>query len=398
MLRPISCKGELHPVGGEGLICFSDFNEAEELLLSRYSGAARVVYLDPPFGTGGSFEFRRGKTRLAYTDKLTGEEYRSLIKNAAELSHKLLKDDGTLFLHIDCRMSAVCRLALDEVFGPEAFTNEIIWAYRSGGRSQKSFSKKHDTILMYRKTPEAYFNIEAVGAPRGPQRRNHMKRAMAEDGRMYYAINSGGREYRYYDDDPIYPSDVWDDIEHLHQRDPERTGFITQKPEALLERIILACSEPGDTVVDLFAGSGTTAAAAARLGRRFAAVDLGEASLAVMRSRLIEKSLSRPIYESAKPLEVISRGACEEGYSTGAVLPEALFDITEKGDILQLSLRDMLKDELPYYISTGRVNAGVFHAEDYLADIRPGAKLALKLGECVHIVDGGLKNGFYANE
>lgn len=108
---------------------------------------------------------------------------------------------------------------------------------------------------------------------RNESRSNHMRRAVDENGRSYRAIMSGGKEYRYYDDEPAYPGDVWDDISHLQQKDPQRTGYETQKPLKLLERIVSCSSQEGDLICDLFAGSGTSAVAAAGLNRRFLCVD-----------------------------------------------------------------------------------------------------------------------------
>ena len=154
------------------------------------------------------------------------------------------------------------------------------------GKGKKHFSRKHDTILFYRKSRDHYFNLEAVGVPRGRTRRNHMKQGIDEEGRVFWSIKSGEKEYRYYEDDKVYPSDVWDDISHLHQRDPERNGYDTQKPEALLERIILSSSRPGDIVADFFAGSGTTLVVAQRLGRNWIGADNGVFSLHTCRKRL----------------------------------------------------------------------------------------------------------------
>ena len=139
---------------------------------------------------------------------------------------------------------------IDKIFGEKNFLNEIIWHYQSGGRAKRHFSRKHDNILFYRKSPKHYFNIEAVGKERGTKKRNHMKMQVDNNGKVSWTIKSGGRVYRYYQDSKIYPSDVWTDISHLHQRDPERLGYDTQKPEALLERIILSSSRPGDLVAD----------------------------------------------------------------------------------------------------------------------------------------------------
>nr|MBO2494422.1 hypothetical protein [Clostridia bacterium] len=279
-----------------------DVLKAIPLLLERYEGKVQLVYMDPPFVTGQVFRFQqpvgaegwKGNrnyiiTHTAYDDlwKAGRNAFLSMMREVLSCAHRLLSPEGSLYLHVDYRTSAYMRIMLDEVFGEENFLNEIIWHYESGGRAKNHFSRKHDTILFYRKTPKHYFDIEAVGIPRGKYKRNHMKQQVDEDGRIFWSIRSGGREYRYYEDDKVYPSDVWDDISHLHQKNPERTGYDTQKPEALLERIIKASSRPGDLVADLFAGSGTTLAVAQRLGRRWVGVDNGLFSLHTCRKRLV---------------------------------------------------------------------------------------------------------------
>lgn len=392
MLKRIVCQGELHLIGGDGTVYHADFRQIKDELLSRYGGLARVVYIDPPFNTGGSFEYRRGKKQLAYSDRYTLDEYRSLIYDAVSLSHSLLSIDGTFFIHIDYHMSAHVRLICDEVFGESAFTNEIIWTYKSGGRSVNSFSKKHDTILMYRKSENSYFNIAAVGTERGSERRNHMKRGVDTDGRVYYSIKTSGKEYRYYEDDMVYPSDVWDDIEHLHQRHPERTGFLTQKPKALLKRIILSCSKPGDTVIDLFGGSGTTAVTAAELGRSFAAVDKGSTAIGVTRNRLIERGMNLSLLDHTAPMSVELNG-------DGADIPlEKYFDISENGSVLTLVCKKLSADKCPTYAAIGTVNGNVFTAANYIFGFTAGQKISMRCGECLHIVDADFEYAFFKYE
>lgn len=388
------CGGELHTMGGEGEVWKADVVSAADALTARYGGTARVVYMDPPFGTGGSFEFRRGKKQVAYTDALPCEEYLRLIRSAAELAKRLLAPDGTFFLHLDYRMSAKCRLICDEIFGEDALANEIIWSYRSGGRSKNSFSKKHDTILMYRMSPDSYFDIEAVGTARGAERRNHMRRGEDPDGRVYYSIRTNGKEYRYYEDDLVYPSDVWDDIEHLHQRDPERTGFLTQKPEALLKRIILSCSREGDVVIDLFGGSGTSAVTAAKLRRRFVTVDIGRVALAVTRRRLIERCLGMRLYDASSPMTV-EYAEPDRGAGFG---PQRYFEIEERPDGAALKLKKLQPERYPVYAASGVMKDGVFVAADYLLRFRPGEKLFVRRGECLHLVDEDFEQGFYTAE
>lgn len=291
--------------GAEGRYVRADLEEQAEFLAREYSEKVQLIYMDPPFFTGQSFSFvqpvgekgyRGDKSyrlvHTAYNDPAAGlDGYLPLMRRALTAAHEMLAPSGSLYLHVDYRASAHLRLLLDEVFGEDNFINEIIWHYRSGGRSVRHFSRKHDTIFLYRKSRDFYFDIESVGKERGETPRNHMKRQVDERGRVYFSILSGGRLYRYYADEKVYPSDVWDDISHLQQRDPERTGYETQKPLALLERIVSVSSRPGDILADLFAGSGTTLAAAQRLKRRWLGVDKSPFALAVARRRLTAHSL-----------------------------------------------------------------------------------------------------------
>lgn len=297
-MRMIPCAGERFTVKRGGRFLLSRIQDAAQDLLDNYAQQVQLIYLDPPFGTGGSFSAKvsSGQAQMqvpAYADDMEPKAYLSMMEDTLRLCHALLSPTGVIYVHIDHRMSAYIRLLLDAVFGAGNFVNEIIWAYRSGGRATRYFSRKHDNILLYRKSSHMYFNIRAVGTPRGPERRNHMKRTVDEQGRVAYSIRSGGREYIYREDALLYPGDVWDDIGHLHQRDPERTGYSTQKPLALLERIIKASSRPGDLVMDLFCGSGTTAAAASQLGRRWVAVDASPVAMLVLRKRLL-KAMGQP--------------------------------------------------------------------------------------------------------
>jgi hypothetical protein len=181
---------------------------------------------------------------------------------------------------------------MDELFGEHNLLNEIVWAYQTGGRASRFFSCKHDVILFYRKGAKYYFDISAVPIAKLGTRRNHMKRHIDADGRTYRSIKSGGKTYTYYDDEPAYPGDVWDDVSLLQQKDPQRTGYDTQKPMRLMDRIILCGSRPDDLVCDLFAGSGTTLESAWRNGRRFIGCDMNPQSLMATRRRLINANIA----------------------------------------------------------------------------------------------------------
>jgi len=207
---------------------------------------------------------------------------------------------------------------MDEIFGYENFLNEVIWHYKSGGRSREFYSNKHDVLLIYTKTKKYVFNADAIGVQRGEVTNHHMKRNVDADGRVYWTIRSGNKIYKYYEDDLLTPEDVWTDISHLQQKDPERLGYFTQKPEALLKRIILASSNPGDIVADFFCGSGTTLAVAEKLGRRWIGSDLSRYAIHVTRKRLLEIENSKDLEneeqkygKKARPFEILNLGKYE---------------------------------------------------------------------------------------
>ena len=220
-----------------------------------------------------------------------------MIQNA----HDLLTSTGVFYLHLDWHAVALGRLLCDEIFGEERFLNEIIWSYESGGRAKKFFSRKHDNILMYAKNKDYRFDISTVPLERTAVRRNHLKRSVDADGREYRSVVVGGKEYRYYDDDPVYPGDVWTDISILQQRDPERTGYATQKPQALLDRLLRPVVKPGDYVADLCCGSGTTLQVASSLHCHVIGMDSNTGAIQTTLRRLTEPNLTVYFPEETSP-------------------------------------------------------------------------------------------------
>lgn len=269
------------------------------LLVQKYAAAIDLIYIDPPFMTGRTF---LSGTQLAYRDvwKNDLDIYIQWLYEVFEYLHALLSRSGSLYVHLDWRVAHYAKILLDELFSstPQnegaGFKNEIIWHYQSGGRSQKHFARKHDTLLLYTKSASYCFRPERIGERRGTQKRNHMRKEIDSEGRVSWTIRSAGRLYTYSEDTLIPPSDVWSDIQHLHQKDPERTGYATQKPEALLERILLVSSDEHDLVLDCFCGSGVTPVVAERLSRRWVACDQSTLALTTTQNRLLKLSNSRP--------------------------------------------------------------------------------------------------------
>lgn len=277
-------------------------------LLPEFAGRVNLIYIDPPFMTGRDF---KNGSRLAYSDKWSGnlDEYLQWLALTLRLLYRLLAEDGSLYLHLDWRVTHYARVILDELFGVSfngrgaGFQNEIIWHYQSGGRSTRRYARKHDTLLFYAKSARYCFHGERIGELRGKHKRNHMRKEQDEQGRISWSIHSHGRIYTYSEESRMTPADVWSDISHLHQRDPERNGYATQKPAALLERILLASSEPGHLVLDCFCGSGVTPGVAETLGRRWIASDLGEMAISTTRARLLALPQHTPfVVQTCQPL------------------------------------------------------------------------------------------------
>ncbi len=287
-----------HPISQ---VVHADALVALDSWLEHYKGQVDLVYMDPPFLSGGSYKFTQRvgakgwhgdkKMRIiqtGYDDAWPGGlvQYNDFMEKVITRCYELLSPTGSIYVHVDYRASAHIRILLDRIFGRRHFMNEIIWSYQSGGRAATHFARKHDTIFFYRRGKSCYFDTENIGELRGRHRRNHMKRNVDTDGRVYYSIKVSGKEYRYYEDDVITPGDVWTDISHLQQKDPERTGFDTQKPETLLKRIILSSCPKGGIVCDPFSGSGTTATVAVKHDRHILCCDHNAISIHLTRRRL----------------------------------------------------------------------------------------------------------------
>ena len=280
-------------------LILGDKNYILSALLPEFTENVDLIYIDPPFMTGRNF---KNGMQLAYSDKWNNDIdiYLQWLYETFSLLKLLLSPNGSIYVHLDWRVTHYAKVILDEVFdshprtGEHGFKNEIIWHYHSGGRSQKRYARKHDTILFYTNSAHYRFHGDRVGERRGTKKRNHMKKWIDNNGQTHWAIQSHGRLYTYSEDSLMTPSDVWSDISHLHQKDPERNGYATQKPETLLERIILASSEENDLVLDCFCGSGVTPAVAERLNRRWIACDQSELALTLTSERILTFDQVRP--------------------------------------------------------------------------------------------------------
>ena len=256
-----------------------------EVLVTLPSRMARLIYIDPPFNTGQTRERvtlrtvrdidgdRRGFQGERYRTIRTGtssyaddrQDYLAFLEPRLMEARRILTDDGSFFFHIDYREAHYCKLLLDGIFGRSSFINEIVWAYDYGGRPKRRWPAKHDTIFWYAVDPQNYvFNYAAI------------------DRIPYLAPGLVGAEKAARGKTP---TDVWWST-IVSPTGKEKTGYPTQKPVKILERVVTVHSQPGDLVVDFFAGSGTTGEAAARNGRRYLLIDSNPEAVRVMARRL----------------------------------------------------------------------------------------------------------------
>ncbi|MFM5960008.1 MAG: DNA methyltransferase, partial [Dolichospermum sp.] len=204
--------------------------------------------------------------------------------------HRVLKPTGSFYLHCDPTASHYLKLILDGVFCSQRgeFQNEIIWSYNTGGKGKSRFLRKHDVILWYSKTKNYLFNRNEISIPRKIGTA-HLKYGVDENGKEYYedfSPRKSGKQYRWYLDEGLTPMDVWIDIQAINPSATERLGYPTQKPEALLERIIKASSNENDIVLDAYCGCGTTLAVCQKLNRQWIGIDITYQSISLILKRL----------------------------------------------------------------------------------------------------------------
>ena len=262
------------------------FGDNLKLLKTLPDNSIDLIYIDPPFNTGkvqARKRFRTVRTQVgegdrigfggnSYQTEVLGEgeyndvfgDFEAFLRPRLKEAYRVLKPDGSFYFHIDYREAHYCKITLDQIFGRENFINEIIWAYDFGGRAKDRWPAKHDTIFFYAKDYQNYtFNLDDIDripymAPGlvGPEK--------AAKGKL--------------------PTDTWwHTIVGTNSR--EKTGYPTQKPVGILERIVKASSDPGDLVLDFFAGSGTTGQACLNLGRKFILCDSNPQAIEVMKIR-----------------------------------------------------------------------------------------------------------------
>ena len=254
-----------------------------------------LVYLDPPFFTGKQhlrvFRRRDGQgriqrsTRPAFDDRWPNlQAYLAALAARIEAARELLLASGCLVLHVDPKTSHYAKVLCDEIFGARCFASEIVWRYRRWPSKTPNFQRVHDVLLRYVRDPDVAPRFRQLYEPLAPS-----TLATWGDKKQRAIVDADGRRARSSTTDQPTPGaplgDVWD-IGIVAPVSRQRTGYPTQKPEQLLERLVLACTDPGDLVLDAYAGSGTTLAVCARLGRRVIGVDDNADAVAITRRRL----------------------------------------------------------------------------------------------------------------
>ena len=302
--------------GWRNKIFWGDNLQVMSHLLKTCRGKISLIYIDPPFDSKADYKRRitlKGKEAEStqstfeekqYTDIWNNDEYLQFMFERLILARELLSDHGSIYVHCDWHKSHHLRCLMDEVFGSDCFSNEIIWLAEGGGTSGLRFSRKHQTIFYYTKAKseaDRIFNADSVRVPYKTENirpqtysfeNNAKKRPGFKDGYTWTPNEAGKIPPDVWMDCFLaegegIPLDVWADIKGLYGPSGEIVGYPTQKPVALLERIIKASSNPGDLVFDFFMGSGTTLVAAQNLGRRFIGADINLGAIQTTTKRLI---------------------------------------------------------------------------------------------------------------
>lgn len=285
---------------GDNLLAMQALIAGDEATgLPPMRGKVDLIYIDPPFDSKADYRTRINLPgadieqkpttieQFAYADtwKDGTVSYLKMLYPRLVLMRELLSDKGSIYVHIDWHVGHYVKVLMDDIFGKENFLNEIIWCYKSGGAGGGGYAKKHDTILFYSKNnSHLTFNIVKEKSYMMPWSGKNPAQVYYQDEKGTYTL--------------VNTKDYWVDIGMLATSSYERTGYATQKPEALLERIIKASSNEGDLVCDFFGGSGTAAAVAERLGRRWITTDIGKPATLVMRKRFIDQKVKPFLYQS----------------------------------------------------------------------------------------------------
>lgn len=349
-------EGDTFEEGWKNKLIWGDNLVVMGSLLEKFAGKIDLIYIDPPFATGADFTFQAqvGETDESLTKEQSVIEekayrdtwregtssYLTMIYHRMKLIRALLATDGTLYVHCDPTVNYLLRSCLDEIFGKENFRNEVVWRYGKMSNTKQKFPSNHDTILRYTKSSNFKFNpIKETDS----EYRNRFIRYLTGNQVLYKTVKKSKDKLitrriaivekrlsrLLHEDDVLFDfdlefkvqDDVFRDISIIKGNSKENLGYPTQKPLALLERIIKSSSHEGDLIADFFCGSGTTLAASEELNRRWIGCDLGRWSVHVTRKRLLD-------IDNCRPFELLNLGKYERRYWQGM----AFGDRKEQGD------------------------------------------------------------------
>ena len=352
---------------GPNLLFHGDNKEIlSTLLVQGFRGKIDLIYIDPPFDSGADYVRKvklRGEQKdleseghsiveqTQYADIWANDNYLQFMFERLILMRELLSEKGSIYLHCDWHKSHHLRLLLDEVFGEGNFVNEIIWKYNWASTVKKKFSQKHDTIFWYAKSAENWiFNLDEMREPYTEEQLKGYKHD--EDG--YYTLDTSGKKWYAHPKGQL-PSDLFE-IGIISRSAKEREKYPTQKPEALVQRIIKASTDEDSIVLDCFVGSGTTAAVAEKLGRRWIAADLNRGAIQTtikrlqklpdMQSGIVHYRVNN--YDASTDLE--RRDIVIKKYGVQTDRQEAFFDGTLDGTLVKII--DLTKPLTPLDIQT----------------------------------------------
>lgn len=281
--------------GWRNMIVFGDnlqflktiYENKDPLIKDKVKGKVKLIYIDPPFATASDFRANNGQK--VYTDKAEGSEFVEFLRRRLILAKEILADEGSIFVHLDYRKGHYVKVLMDEIFGVNSFRNEIIWCYSGPAQTTRYFSRKHDYILFYAKTKNNLFNVQYLPHKSGLHNTGQVFGDMEKENiEAVKELENKGKK----------AEDWWVDIWATERYRSELIDYPTQKPEKLLERIIKAATNENDIILDFFVGSGTTAAVAEKLGRRWIVCDIGKLSFYTTQKRLLNihesKDLENP--------------------------------------------------------------------------------------------------------
>jgi adenine-specific DNA-methyltransferase len=442
-------EGDTFEAGWRNKLIWGDNLLVMGSLLEKFAGKIDLIYIDPPFATGADFSFNAliGEGDIEVTKEQSAIEekayrdtwgagvssYLSMLLPRLDLMAALLAPSGQIYVHLDYRLSHYARVLLDELFGIDAYRNEIVWKRSNPKNDPKQYGRVHDTLLYYTASEaefypvygdyreeyveEAYRHLDADGRrystfplhathkfseaddnirrfgnlslrpPEGKFWRWSQKKiddAMARN--LIVISESGIPRYKKYLDEAkgVAAQSIWDDIPNTSRA--EFLGYATQKPEALLERAIQASSKEGELVADFFCGSGTTLAVAEKLGRRWIGCDLGRWGIHVTRKRLLG-------IEGCKPFEVLNLGRYERQYWQGVTFGE-----TKDKPLTEQALYEYLAFILKLYGAQPLAGLSSIHGKRGKALIHIGAvdapvtisEIDTAVDECANLRQGEL--------